>query len=276
MKIVTVVVTYNRKEMLRKNLEALLAQTQKTEIYIIDNHSTDGTYEYIKDLLNEYITYERLKENTGGAGGFSYGIKKAFENGADVIWGMDDDAIPEKEALEKLITVYKQKGDSVCLWSNCNQDIWEGNEKEVDHWMFVGFLVTRKVIEKIGYPRADYFIYLDDWEYSRRIIKNGFKILKIKDSVIDHKDAIQNKYPVKKIFGIKLEWTELPDWKFYYWVRNYILTFQWTELGKYITITLKMAKIFLFTLIYNKKQLKWFWRGYFDGIFGRTGKRVNP
>ena len=50
MKIAAVVVTFNRKEYLVKNIEALLAQVNASmDILIIDNASTDGTEETIRD-----------------------------------------------------------------------------------------------------------------------------------------------------------------------------------------------------------------------------------
>ena len=49
-KTAAIVVTYNRKELLLQNIEALLKQTVRNqlEIVIIDNASTDGTFEAIK------------------------------------------------------------------------------------------------------------------------------------------------------------------------------------------------------------------------------------
>lgn len=80
--IAAVVVTYNRKELLKKNIEALLKQTYKEfDIYIIDNASTDGTYEYIKEYIDSnQIHYENTNKNLGGAGGFNFGIKKVVES----------------------------------------------------------------------------------------------------------------------------------------------------------------------------------------------------
>ena len=79
-----VVVTYNRKELLQKNVEALLAQTLRNvlDILIIDNASTDGTREAIGDQIDKgEVCYYNTKANLGGAGGFSYGIKIATEKG---------------------------------------------------------------------------------------------------------------------------------------------------------------------------------------------------
>ena len=98
-------------------------------IYIVDNASIDDTLKllsnngYIKELppenlnnnwentseilnlVNEKeitIHYVRMHENTGGSGGFYEGIKRAFEQGYDWLWLMDNDSEPQKDALKKL------------------------------------------------------------------------------------------------------------------------------------------------------------------------------
>ena len=54
-KTAAIVVTYNRKELLLQNIEALLKQTVRNqlEIVIIDNASTDGTFEAIKRYVDK-------------------------------------------------------------------------------------------------------------------------------------------------------------------------------------------------------------------------------
>ncbi|MCX9483691.1 glycosyltransferase, partial [Vibrio cholerae] len=127
-----VVVTFNRKELLKDCLKALIEQTRPLDaILIVDNASTDNTPQIllemgyiqqlppeknsepyktefmskIKNLENESIKiiYIRMNENTGGAGGFHMGQKHAFELGYDWIWLMDDDGYPDPKALEKLM-----------------------------------------------------------------------------------------------------------------------------------------------------------------------------
>ncbi len=106
MKICTVVVTFNRYELLKECLDALLSQTLKTHILVVDNASTDGTdIKIVEDsyLKNENIIYKRLTQNSGGAGGFHIGVKYALDNQYDYVWLMDDDAEPELDALEILV-----------------------------------------------------------------------------------------------------------------------------------------------------------------------------
>ncbi len=108
MKTAAVVVTYNRKDLLVKNLEAVFGQTVLPDaVYVIDNHSSDGTGEHLRSLGyldNSRIRYVYKDENTGGAGGFEYGTRIAYEAGYDWIWLMDDDGRPaDRYALERLL-----------------------------------------------------------------------------------------------------------------------------------------------------------------------------
>ena len=71
-KIIALVVTYNRKALLKENIEALLAQDYSNfDILIVDNASTDGTKEFMEKYKeNKRIKYENTGANLGGAGGF--------------------------------------------------------------------------------------------------------------------------------------------------------------------------------------------------------------
>ena len=57
-KVAAVVVTYNRKQLLKENISCLMSQTlrEKMDIVIIDNHSSDGT----KEVLNDFIKSQEI------------------------------------------------------------------------------------------------------------------------------------------------------------------------------------------------------------------------
>src|ERR671921_33453 len=44
-----------------------------------------------------------LTENRGGAGGFHVGLQAAYDRGADLVWLMDDDGLPEPDCLKMLL-----------------------------------------------------------------------------------------------------------------------------------------------------------------------------
>ena len=93
--ICAVVVTFNRKELLLECLDALLKQTYAlNKIYLIDNNSSDGTYEILHGngyLEHPQIVYEKLSENLGGAGGFSRGLQKGPVHLHRGLFGQDFD-----------------------------------------------------------------------------------------------------------------------------------------------------------------------------------------
>ena len=97
--IAAVVVTYNRCEPLRKNIECLLNQ----EVYIIDNASTAPTREMVSSFTDSRIHYFNTGSNLGGTGGFEWGVRQAAEDGYRLLWLMDDDTQPSPSALHELI-----------------------------------------------------------------------------------------------------------------------------------------------------------------------------
>ena len=98
--VTAIVVTYNRLPLLKQCLAALRAQTvQGFTVLLVDNASTDGTADYIKTLAMPGLVCRNPGENLGGAGGFAYGIRAAAELGCEAVWIMDDDTLPEPDAL---------------------------------------------------------------------------------------------------------------------------------------------------------------------------------
>jgi len=105
------VVTYNRQQLLSECLDSLLQQTRALDgLYIIDNGSTDGTCDYLRDRgfashadRRREEHYVRMSENAGGAGGFAEGMVQAVAAGFDWLWMMDDDVVAAPDALDVLV-----------------------------------------------------------------------------------------------------------------------------------------------------------------------------
>lgn len=191
-KITAVVVTYNRCDLLKKCLDALEKQTYKlNKIVVIDNHSSDGTEEYLATKNNETYDVIRLNANLGGAGGFHYGVEQAYKTGCDYLWLMDDDTICEPNSLEKLMEAEEILKDeqigfissNVLFRDNtpCLMNIpgpvymWnkyiEKSIVQVAFTSFVAMLIPINVVKEVGLPVKEYFIWGDDGDYSRRILK---------------------------------------------------------------------------------------------------------
>ena len=188
-RVLAVVVTYNRLELLKECLSALEAQSSECDILLVDNASTDGTEAYAEGKKGSGFFHARMKENLGGAGGFHYGIKWGAEQGYEFLWVMDDDCIPSRDALEKLLEADKElEGrygwlSSLCLWTDGNlcpmniqmktpyRQIRNFDQRLVPAQMasFVSLFLKRETVAVYGLPIAEFVIWTDDWEYTRRI-----------------------------------------------------------------------------------------------------------
>lgn len=208
-KVAAVVVTYNRKKLLLENIQSLLLQSKKyvLDIFIIDNDSTDGTKEALANFLNDHsINYINTGTNLGGAGGFHYGIKTVSRLDYDFVWVMDDDCMPTSTALEEFLRADKiLEGNygflsSKVLWKDgniCNMNIqrktmfrnlkdFDSNIQQVVMASFVSLFVPVKVIREMGLPIKEFFIWTDDWEYTRRISLK-YSCFFIPHSIVIHK-----------------------------------------------------------------------------------------
>ncbi|MCX7697953.1 MAG: glycosyltransferase family 2 protein [Candidatus Goldbacteria bacterium] len=216
-KIVAVVVTYNRKHLLKRCINAILRQEYKVDkIIVIDNASTDGTEEMMTKTYyrNKKIDYVRLDKNIGGAGGFHYGMKKAYKEGYDWIWVMDDDGYADKKCLKNILkNMPENKYDFTYLplvinekheltWpmelilNNKIYRIYNINEiKNItrNHQLLyhngaglLGSLYSKQIIKKIGLPKKELFIRGDEVEYNLRAISNKINTIFIKDAKFFH------------------------------------------------------------------------------------------
>lgn len=188
-----VVVTYNRLAMLKKCLQSLLAQTAPCDILIVDNASTDGTGEWVLEQAEEEkkLHYRNTGANLGGAGGFQLGMRWAVQSGYEFIWVMDDDCFPKDDALEQLLAadgLLKGKYgwlSSVALWTDghsckMNHPKLKKNFYEYIEFMkegiiaaeqatFVSLFLKTETVCQAGLPIAEFFIWGDDVEFTRRI-----------------------------------------------------------------------------------------------------------
>ncbi len=305
MKIATVTVTYNRKELLKQNIEAILNQSFEVDnIIIVDNHSTDNSEKEIKERFsnNEKITYIYLNENIGGAGGFYTGCKYAYENAYDWVILMDDDGKPKNEhtinnLLETINKMNKTEKDLVMMNSLvlCNENELsfsffsmndtadmikeKANNNILEEYIspFNGTIISKALMEKIGYPNREFFIKGDEADYLLSAKNVGAYIGTVVDSLYYHPRVYENN--LKKIKIINKEYyvfVEKP-WKEYYRIRNYTYTYKKLKMKKSIIKLIGLKIIGIFVCKCNKiESLKMIIKGYRDGRKGKLGNTILP
>ncbi|RSX51386.1 glycosyl transferase [Bifidobacterium goeldii] len=204
-KLAIVVVTYKRQQLLTVLLDSIEhLEIAPWRIVIVDNEHSDETKAMIDEFRSTITTqwgttvadrsgnenrvvYAPQTDNLGGAGGFSAGVKKAYELGAEWFWVMDDDVAVEPDGLNKL-----------AKWAD-KHDVIQGSRYDYDggpfYWQydfivplgipnpiapaafgpagyrvmntlcFEGGLFRRRVVDQIGFPDPRFFIYWDDTMY---------------------------------------------------------------------------------------------------------------
>ena len=209
--VVVVVVAYNRQELLRRCLDGLAGQTvAPMGTVVVDNASTDDSREVASaHPLGAHVV--ALPTNTGGAGGFAAGIARALTRfpQAEWIWIMDDDTVPTATALEALLRAAEAYPGAPALLAS--RAVWtDGTEhpmnrprtrpalpsalhrhaalagaRQIRTASFVSILLDARAVREVGLPRASYFLWNDDFEYTSRILRGRIGLY-VPASVVHH------------------------------------------------------------------------------------------
>lgn len=222
-----VIVTYRRQDLLAQLLDSLLELTLAPwRVVVVDNEASDQTRDIVQAFAHKAdkawgttepdtsgatsrAQYVPMHENTGGAGGFSAGVNRAFELGADWFWVMDDDVCVLPEGLATLDAWSTAEPDAVAfqgqrydfdggafywqyrfwpqlaIYNPIARSTWREGErvKECNALCFEGGCFSRTLVEKIGPPDTRFFIYLDDALYGYLASKVG-RVLLVPDFVL--------------------------------------------------------------------------------------------
>ena len=209
-RLVALVVTFNRLSLLQRLLARLSELPELDEVLVVDNASTDGTGEWLASgAAGPRVSALTLPENSGGAGGFHDGLAWALERGADLVWLMDDDGLPDPQCLSLLL-----EREGLDFWGPVVADEAEPDTlvfpirlpggthvvRTVDGARaaardglirdvvipFNGILVTRELVKRIGLPREEFFIWGDDHEYRLRAERAGGRVATVVEARVLH------------------------------------------------------------------------------------------
>lgn len=228
LRVAAAIITFNRGEVLRKSLSALMSQTRPLdEILVIDNASSDRTPEIV---IQEFpsVRLVRMPENTGAAGGFAAGLREAVAQGYDWVWVFNDDDTADPDALQTMLDVVQnlpsRTGIVACGRRNAEGRLyplgahWEhrhvalppidpaGPAVPVDVVTFSGTLVSAKMVHDVGVPKGEFFMMIEDLEYCLRVRRAGWEIYVLPR-------------PLATALAMGSE-GESPPWRAYYQTRN--------------------------------------------------------
>jgi len=140
MNLAIAILNWNGKKLLQRFLPSIIENSEKVDIYIIDNASTDGSQKYIKKNHSQ-INLIQLKKNYGFAGGYNRGLEKI---NAELVCLLNNDVLVKKNWLPPIINHFKNNPKTAIAQPH----ILDLNNPE--YFEYAG--AAGGHIDRIGYP----------------------------------------------------------------------------------------------------------------------------
>lgn len=212
-KVAVVIPNWNGKHIIGTSLESLLSQLNNAQIIVVENGSTDGSYEFIKDEYPD-VTIIRNKKNLGFAGGVNCGIRAALSTNYTYVALLNNDAVADKEWVYSLVSRMESDknigvttsmitdkkgshidsvGDYYTVWGlpypegrgeKSTQQF--GESREVFAGSGGASMYRAEMLREIGLFDEDFFAYYEDVDLSFRAQLAGWKVWYEPKAVVYH------------------------------------------------------------------------------------------
>lgn len=285
MRTALVVVTRNRSEVLAATLRAVERQTRPPDaMFVVDSGSSDHTLDMLACDFPA-ATVIKAGDNVGVNAGLSLGMRAAFQAGYEGFWLLDDDTEPPRDSLAELIATLEAnpqvsgvgyQGGVIRAGTirhlktpeavRAQPALAEGLY-QVDFFLVDGALLTRRVVEAVGYPPEDYFMMIGDIEYPYRMTRAGFRL------GVFESDRMQ-----RATLGGRGDEGGKPAWRAYYKARNQVrmaITYR-----SPLLLAGALARVARLGFVHARKgegaRAVALLHGTWDGLRGRMGRTVEP
>ena len=195
---------WNGAHFLGDCLGSLVSQTHPAEIIVVDNGSTDGTAELVRERFPG-VALVRLNANRGFAGAVNAGISHALADGAEYVALFNNDAVAEPDWLQRLVETAEahpeagtvtskllrsdgvhidSTGDFYSSWGwaypRGRDEVDRGQYDAPEHReVFCGSggasLFRARMLIEVGPFDEDYFAYLEDQDLGFRAQLMGWR-----------------------------------------------------------------------------------------------------
>ena len=204
MRVFVIVVTYNGLKWYDRCFGSLQQSEIPLKFIAVDNASTDGSYDYIRQHFPEVEVFPQDK-NLGFGQANNLGLRYALDHGADYVFLLNQDAWIEPTTIKNLIEVHqnypeygilspihltadKQHIEPLLLQRIVDykttdpalvNDLYFGTLKDIYETKYVNaaaWLLPRKTVETVGGFDPIFFHYGEDDNYINRVLYHGMKI----------------------------------------------------------------------------------------------------
>ena len=230
-RISVVILNWNGRHLLRECVDSVLDQQDgSVDIVLVDNGSTDGSVEFLREQYGERIRIVALSSNKGWAGGNNHGIQAAtgerlllLNNDACLEAGFFDrlrEGIRrhpaagmytprilnyyDRSVLDNAGHVIYRDGTARGRGRLEKNDVRFDREVEVLCPSGAAGIYHRAVFERVGLIDERYFAYGEDTELGLRARRAGFTCFYLPEALVYHKySASGGAYTPQKVYWVE-------------------------------------------------------------------------
>ena len=204
-KVAIVILTFNARSTLGNILDEAIASAlsqdyPNIEVLVVDNNSSDDTYDYIKARYGDKVKVVKLSKNYGYCLGNNLALKYVSKDAKYILF-QNPDAILERDYVRKLVEILESDPKIVAIQGlekhpsmrKCEaggllntagyycevlcQHICSSKHLEVLFAFGAALLVQRKIFEAVGGFPSNCFLYFDEVDLGLRLRALGFRVL---------------------------------------------------------------------------------------------------
>jgi GT2 family glycosyltransferase len=223
-----IIVTYNSEAIIGNCLKNI--NLEKHDIFVVDNKSSDKTIEIV---ANNFPSIKIIRNNNNIGFGRANNIALSQVKN-DFALVLNVDAQITEEDIEKTIEIMLKNPDIAIAGGIVNNCVIENNKiisfypclknleqlkkdqpQEIYFNKFVtgaGMFLNMKIMRKIGFFDEGFFLYCEDNEICKRVVKKGFRTAIINDTKLLHIGNSSSKITqqeLEKIYWHKFGWSKL-------------------------------------------------------------------
>jgi hypothetical protein len=233
-KVVAVVLNWNLIEDTRRCAASLLdSDYQNLDVLVVDNGSEAACYESLQAVLPAKVHVLRSDVNLGFAEGNNLGLRYALEQGADYALVINNDTIVEATMVSQLVAAAQNDPQAglvgpIIYYLSWPNQVWFAGYRfshgiyvlrrglrltpplqpyeEVDFVSGCCVLMSRALLEQVGFFSSEYFMYYEDVDLCFRTKAAGFKILCVTGAKMWHAVSASSggaDSPIKQYYQVK-------------------------------------------------------------------------
>jgi len=217
-RIAVVVLNWNGKALTLDCVRSLLEiQTPNVETIVVDNASSDGSAQAVRESFGGQVTVIVNDENLGFAAGNNVGIQFALGRGADFVLLLNNDTVVDANLINGMLRPFDTNTDvgitgPKIYYHDPPEQIWFAggevflargvsrhigiretdrgqfdDQRDVDYVTGCALMARREVFELVGFLDPSYVAYYEDADLCMRARRAGFRIVYAPEGKVWHK-----------------------------------------------------------------------------------------